>query len=58
MADTVTGDEDLEDWGLDIFGEFLSTVGGELIPEGEGLVDPERLPESISDSGKSGGPST
>lgn len=60
MGDTVAGDGDLDEWGLEIFDDdLLSVVGGELFPGGVKLADPKRLPEGFSGPGRSSGaPST
>ena len=48
IEDTVAGDGDLEDWGLEVFDDFFSNIGDELFPETGGLADPERLANSFS----------
>lgn len=53
MADTVAGDDDLDDWGLEIFDDFPSAIGGERFPGVGGLADSERFPELFSDPGRS-----
>lgn len=58
MADTVGGDDGLEDWGLEIFGDdFLSGNGGNWSADFKRLADPEHLAESFPAFGRSSGAS-
>ena len=53
IADPVTGDADLDARGLVTFDEdFLSSTAGELLRDGEGLAEPDPLPEIIPAPGK------
>ena len=54
MADTVAGDDDSEDWGLEsLVDDNLSAKGGESFRGDKGLADPERLPVFFSGSDRS-----